>query len=681
MDMGADTRQSEGRRELPGSQERHPLARGYLLIVLIRIVHTDGGISLTLLPRLIGAGLAVITAVGPAWASGDSTKYLPELIQRSREMNLSRDRYWHLLLHDDQNWFGGFTSEANGETFFNSLGGKTNPRAELEATLAAFFAPPADDSVRQHPQCRFRARYHWLKSQLGFDPRRLPEQDCPRYRAWREILDPGSVTLIFPASYMNNPSSMFGHTLLRLDRKGRSDENRLLDYTLNYAADVDTANGALFAIKGLTGGFRGNFSTIPYYLKVQAYGDIENRDIWEYRLRLTPEQIDRMLMHTWELGNVYFEYYFLKKNCSYELLTLLEVAEPRLRLTDRFWLYAIPSDTVRVLIDAGIAEAPIYRPSRSRQIEERALQLTRSERSLIRRFLQNDRGPASDIFKTLPDERRALLLDIASDLLIYRGSNDPDQADEYKKAFRDLLRERSTLAVQTPDLRIGAPPAPPEQGHRTARIGLGLGMLDSDIFEEISIRPGYQDLMADDVGYTAGSQIEILNARIRYYNDARRAVLDRLDVVNIVSLFPVNWLFQKPSWKVRVGVDTARDLECVRCNFYNANLGIGGAIRTHGPVPALSYAFIDGDANYGEVFTEKHRVGGGVEAGSYLDPLPGWRIHLSGAYRTYPLGDRSSYFIGTAEGRFRVTKDLDLRLALHEYSKHREGLLTLFVYF
>lgn len=636
---------------------------------------------MTVLKRAILFLVMMAGLARPASAESNSNPTLDRLVQRARQMRLAEERTWRLLLHYHRHWPWGTASDAKGKDFFNSPVGKTDPQAELEATLAAFFTPPMDDPARQHPQCRFVARYHWLKEVLRFDPRELPEQKCERYRAWRETLDPESITLIFPSAFMNNPSSMFGHTLFRIDRMGRRDEDRLLDYTLNYAADVNTANGLLFAILGLTGGFQGRFSTIPYYLKVQMYGDIENRDIWEYRLRLGGDATNQMLRHAWELGNTSFPYYFLKRNCSYELLTLLEVGDPRLHLSDRFWLYAIPSDTVRVLIETGLTEEPVYRPSRSRQIAERASQLKREEWPLLRRIMDDDAVVHSEAFGRLSIEREALVLDIASDWMIYRSTEHPDRSEQYKKAFRRLLIERSALGVQTPPLQIEQRPAPPEEGHDTARIGAAFGFLGRDPFEEISIRPAYHDLMAADVGYTYGSEIDFLSGAVRYYNDERRAALDRLSLLRIVSLFPIDELFQKPSWKLDLGVSTARDIGCARCNFYNANVGLGLARRSWLPIPVLAYAFAEADANYGEVFAEKHRAGGGVTGGAYIDPLPRWRIHLSATYRTYPLGDRSSYSIGTVQQRYTLSRNLEIRLALHQYKDDREGMISLFAYF
>ena len=87
------------------------------------------------------------------------------------------------------------------------------------------------------------------------------------------------------------------------------------------------------------GGYRGYFSTIPYYLKVQEYRDIENRDIWGIppELRRCP-QIQRLLMHAWELQGMRHSTIFSSGKLFYHLLSLLEYADPSLHLTDRFLL-------------------------------------------------------------------------------------------------------------------------------------------------------------------------------------------------------------------------------------------------------------------------------------------------------------------------------------------------------
>lgn len=287
--------------------------------------------------------------LAPCLAQG--APYLDELIGRSRELRLSESREWHRLMHYTSNLITpGVHGLADARRFYLAPDGKTNPQSELEATLASFFSDVQETDTKQNPQCAFIARYHWLDSRLSFDPVRMHRQPCRRFREWRETLNPLGVTLIFPTAYINNPSSMYGHTLLRIDAKDQDEKTRLLGYAINYAANTDETNGVAFAINGLFGGYPGTFSIMPYYLKVREYSDMENRDVWEYELNLSPEEVDRLLMHAWELGPIYFDYYFFDENCSYYLLELLEAARPDLDLTSKFRWWAIPSDTVREIV-------------------------------------------------------------------------------------------------------------------------------------------------------------------------------------------------------------------------------------------------------------------------------------------------------------------------------------------
>src|SRR6202162_3789032 len=121
-----------------------------------------------------------------------------ELIQRQRVLGLSRSAEWSSLLHLRKLPLRAAQSEADGPDFFFAPQGKIDPDAELEATLRAFAGPPVveddpqavpgDTRTRvgtQHPQCRFPARYAYLKIALTIDGQRLPEQSCPRVQEFR----------------------------------------------------------------------------------------------------------------------------------------------------------------------------------------------------------------------------------------------------------------------------------------------------------------------------------------------------------------------------------------------------------------------------------------------------------------------------------------------------------------
>ncbi|MES1207352.1 MAG: DUF4105 domain-containing protein, partial [Pseudomonadota bacterium] len=289
---------------------------------------------------------AVTLALTPA-APPDGAPSVDALVATARSRHLAQTRDWQVLLHYRPGLGGGWKSQADGLGFFLAgAAGQRDPDAELAASLRAFFARlPADDG---HAQCRFPARWDWLQRTLGIDPARAPHPTCRDYDFWRTGISPQAATLVYATAYINSPASMYGHTFLRLSR-ATGEGNPLLDYIVNFAADVDTENGVLYALKGLTGGFPGRFYVMPYYVKVQEYSNIESRDLWEYQLSLSPEQVRRLVMHAWETRTTRFDYYFFTRNCSYQLLMLLEVADPSLHLSDQFHGAVIPADTVRAV--------------------------------------------------------------------------------------------------------------------------------------------------------------------------------------------------------------------------------------------------------------------------------------------------------------------------------------------
>ena len=240
------------------------------------------------------AAVACALSAAPARAAEPprASPALAALIQDARAKQLAQSRDWQVMLHYRPTTFGGWKSQADGMGFFFAgKAGKTDRDAELEATITALLRPPVRDPSNpetMHPQCLFPARYAWLKQQLG--PAAFIDQPCPILDTWRTGISAEAATLVYATAYLNSPASMYGHTFLRLSR-ATGEGNPLLDYAVNYAADADTNNGLVYAIAGLTGRFQGHFYMVPYYAKVQEYSNMESRDLWEYQLALTPEQV------------------------------------------------------------------------------------------------------------------------------------------------------------------------------------------------------------------------------------------------------------------------------------------------------------------------------------------------------------------------------------------------------
>jgi len=425
--------------------------------------------------------------IQPAFASSS----LETLQTRARQQHLGSDPYWHRLLHYRRNLLGVYQSEIDDPSFFLSARGRKDPATELDATLRAFFAPIPQDPEEQQAQCRFPARYAWLKRKLQIDSSQLQEVSCPRFEKWKAQMDPGSLSLVFASYYMNNPASTYGHTFLRLNAKGHTPDQRLLDYAVNYAADLESDNGVLFALKGLWGGYHGHFSTFPYYMKVQEYNNLEARDLWEYDMNVSSADLDRLVQHLWEMGNIRSRYFFINKNCSYYLMPVLDVMDPTLSLSRRFLLKTIPMDTVRQVVQVpGMVKNVSYRPSHATKMVVARKRLNREEVRLAERAAEDPAHVTVKDLAFLSKERQAMLLDSAYDLFRYQVGFTRGQPTAVQEKEKSLLLLRNQLGVPSSALELSSTSVTaPHLGHKTGRVDLSYGFSNRSHFEEISIHP------------------------------------------------------------------------------------------------------------------------------------------------------------------------------------------------
>jgi hypothetical protein len=215
-----------------------------------------------------------------------------------------------------------------------------------------------------------------------------------------------------------------------------------------------------------------------------------------------------------------------------------------------------------------------------------------------------------------------LVLDVASDYLRFKGEKD-EKKDPDVKMYRErnlqILTERSRLHVPSEPLAIRPFTEQPDAGHQTSRVTVGAGWRNNDTFEEASIRGAYHDLLDPGTGYTPDAQIELGAVVLRHYNRAEQARLERVTLVNIVSLSPIDELFQAPSWKVNVGMQTIRHNGCQLCSNGVINIGAGGSVETQLFKREVYFAFAEAEGNYSAAYEERHRVGGGGTVGMLAD--------------------------------------------------------------
>ncbi|NMY76102.1 DUF4105 domain-containing protein [Pseudomonas sp. WS 5071] len=495
--------------------------------------------------------------------------YAAPHIDNQRLQQLANDPFWISLGHYEARTLGGWRSYVSDDKFFIAPDGAQHPDAELRATVEALYSPLSLGD--KHPQCVYPARTRWLKAQLNLND--LPPAPCAEFTQWFKDVAPHSTVMIFPAAYLNSPSSMFGHTLLRIDQADvQSNKTALLSYAINFGAYIEGSdNSILYAWKGLAGGYPGLFALVPYQEKLSEYRSLENRDLWEYRLNLTPVETRRMVEHVWELKQIQFDYFFFDENCSYRLLELLQVARPGLQLTTQFPLTAIPTDTVKGVKEAGLVESIEYRPSRERELLDRAKVLDPEEQQWVLQVSADQKQLQNPDFKALPKARQALIIDAAYRLERYRANGLERDTDRSQRSF-ELLRAINQNPA--PELDVEKPELP-ENGHESRTWQLGVGSRDDKAFAEYGLRMAYHDLNDNAPGFPLGAQIEILQLKLRQY-EGNHWQIQQLDLANIRSLTPRNDLLKPWSWQVGGGLERVLGKHGDETLVTHVNGGAGG---------------------------------------------------------------------------------------------------------
>lgn len=577
-------------------------------------------------------------------------RYADELIAAAEQQGLAASTEWANLLHAETSLLGRPRSSVRSDWFFLAPDGDEDFAAELRATLAAFFDPALREPRRESAQCIFGARYAWLDARLHFDAVRLPRQPCAEREEWLKALAPSQVWVVFPSAYLNSPASMFGHTLLRLDGPEVKAGTPLLAYAANYAAETLESNGLVFAIKGLTGGYVGRYSVLPYYEKVREYSRLESRDLWEYPLAFDEAQRERLLLHLWELRGAAFTYYFFTKNCSYQLLTLLRVADPAIVWGERFRWWAAPTDTLRAL-QPGLG-APHYRPALATTVavEGRALDDQHREQALS----LAEGAP-------IPEATSAAPLSFANDLVQYRFLEGQLPRDTAVPRSLALLRARAATGEKGGRVPVPVPDTDPTRGHATQRLMLGAQARNGagDI-ATVDWRPAYHDLLDPSGGYSEGQQISFvdLGLRTRLANGA--TTLDHLALIDILSIAPRSSLFQPISWRVRLAHE-------------RPDLGLGRDSRTTvlqgGPGLAwgrfgalVAYGHAELRAEAGGARDDGYTLQLGPRLGLLAQPLPGWNLQAEAGWQPGLLGDRADRRAFSLGQQWTLTPALGLRL-------------------
>lgn len=453
-----------------------------------------------------------------------------------------RDPRWKRYLSFQKDVWGRESSVITTDPFFLSPEGRRDLRAEWDRSVAAFRGGEVRDfDGRPQPlRCLFPYRAELIESLSGES---FPRPACPDLDRWVASISAHKLSVVFAGAYTNNPASLFGHTFLRFSRFAGEDRSQVLrSYSAGYMATIPPDDGETETIvKGLLGFYTGFFNVKPHYMNAALYNNAESRDLWEYPLKLSDDEVRLTVLLLWEQMNFAgADYYFLDRNCSHRLLAFIEILRADLNLTAKSGVFVLPLDTVRTLKEAGLVDegAVTFEPSLNRRLQARLDRMTAAEKALFR---EARRDPAALEVASNVRVMDALIDDWTKRFYAKNGKLRPAE-----EALRETtLRRRAMLGAPVDvfapdDLR---PSISPDQGHRTSwwetRAGGGdRGYLGFDA------AMGAHDLKSSAGGYDGFAAIEYFAVGLRAEADRVRAA--RLTVADVAALNP--WTREEPLW-------------------------------------------------------------------------------------------------------------------------------------
>ncbi len=232
-----------------------------------------------------------------------------------------------------------------------------NIQEELSASIKVV---KKNDEITRRFICKFPARAFWINKRFG-NGENIKFTHCSQLNEYLKAVDAKSISLVYASENLVSPSSFMGHSFLKLN--GYHNQ----EHSVSYFTQVDTINIPKLMYESIVEGKEGFFIVAPFQEVMEQYGAVEARNIYEYKLDLTEEEIELIVLHLWELKDLKIDYFFHKHNCATISLDILGVAKTRVTRPIDEWLS--PIDIVKIVNEADLVTESTVTPSLDWQVK------------------------------------------------------------------------------------------------------------------------------------------------------------------------------------------------------------------------------------------------------------------------------------------------------------------------
>jgi hypothetical protein len=435
--------------------------------------------------------------------------------QDSAIKSLKKNKHWRALLH--------YVNDVDLEK-------------ELKRTLKLF----QSEKTVQKAKCRYLARYEFLKEHYKL----LETAPCEEFEEWEKHYELKNVSLVFASQFFSDPASILGHSFLLLE-SARFERN--LQITVNYAAKTPEDVGLFeYVYKGLTGGFFGHFSLLPFFDRVNLYNIFELRDLWIYRLNFTKKEKHLFTRHLWEvMQNAKLPYYFFDENCATMIVNLLKAVRPLADMGEGPPWTVVPLEVIAGLHKTNWFDKVDYLPSLARELEARK------------------KTPSEDLDIQITSMR------------LKKSLKRNEWSEDDEKKWRELLVQRSKKEVARP-LKVQTKNLAPHMANPSRFFALGHNV-DEQLL--IGLRYGFHDFHDTSIGYGENNQLILLSPFFSYHTENKKIRFENITIGKVVNYRSFGDQENPLSWSLEASIKKT-EFENDKKNYYGllqADFGVGQA--------------------------------------------------------------------------------------------------------
>ena len=479
-----------------------------------------------------------------------------------RVANSANNSYWRLLLH-----YQDGQSIARSDEFFIAKNGYVDPVSELKADIAAFYNQDislGDD----HAICRFPARLKWLQEK-GLVSQKLPKVKCKKFEEYLNKVAADELDIVFASENPNSLISMMGHVFLKFSGKK---DGVVVEHSLGYFAkfyDVFPVKPIVFS---LFPGTEGIYAVEPYRKRLEKYTDRQRRGVWEYKLQLSKKQIERLLLHVWELKNIDVRYRFAGHNCGSALIYLLAVADQD--IIDKYEFRAIdaPIDIVKKLNKIGVIARVEMAPSDIHKLKMIEGNFTANGARLVRDLAQNAHFDKK--LQDLSAQEKSNMVYAAQAFLDSKFIDGDIEEGQYRATKIKL----GNFSEKLPKHNLRYEVKDPLKKQQSARVNLGL--IDQDQQGDIvqfGFYPVYNDLLSDNSNFFNEIELSLANLDGRYYIEDEKVLLENIDLIKMKNIVPSGNLSGGLSGSFKINFERSSISNDSGRMFFNSDIKVGYA--------------------------------------------------------------------------------------------------------